>query len=31
METISGLFNGIFLIFIGVNVLGESMERIYEP
>ncbi len=31
VETISGLFNGIFLIFIGVNVLLESIERIYEP
>ncbi len=31
VETISGLFNGIFLIFIGVNVLSESIERIYEP
>lgn len=31
VETLSGLFNGIFLIFIGVNVLLESVERIYEP
>lgn len=31
IETISGLFNGIFLIFIGFNVLSESIERIYEP
>jgi zinc transporter 5/7 len=31
VETISGLFNGIFLIFIGFNVLSESIERIYEP
>ena len=30
-ETISGFFNGVFLIFIGVNVLSESIERIYEP
>jgi zinc transporter 5/7 len=31
IESISGLFNGIFLIFIGFNVLSESIERIYEP
>lgn len=31
IETLSGLFNGIFLIFIGMNVLSESLERIYEP
>ena len=30
-EVISGLFNGIFLVFVGFNVLVESVERIYEP
>lgn len=27
----SGLFNGIFLVFIAFNVFCESIERIYEP
>lgn len=31
VETLSGLFNGIFLIFIAFNVFCESIERIYEP
>lgn len=31
VETLSGLFNGIFLVFIGFNVFLESIERIYEP
>jgi zinc transporter 5/7 len=31
VETISGLFNGIFLVFIAFNVFCESIERIYEP
>jgi zinc transporter 5/7 len=30
-ETLSGFFNGIFLVFIGFNVFLESIERIYEP
>lgn len=31
VETLSGFFNGIFLVFIGFNVFLESIERIYEP
>jgi solute carrier family 30 (zinc transporter), member 5/7 len=31
VETISGLFNGIFLIFISFNIFSESIERIFEP
>jgi zinc transporter 5/7 len=31
IETISGLFNGIFLVFISYNILCESVERIFEP
>ena len=31
METLSGLFNGIFLVFIAFNVFCESIERIFEP
>lgn len=31
VETLSGLFNGIFLVFIAFNVFCESIERIYEP
>jgi len=31
IETISGLFNGIFLIFISYNIFCESVERIFEP
>lgn len=31
VEVLSGFFNGIFLVFIGFNVLLESIERIYEP
>ena len=30
-EILSGLYNGIFLIFFAVNVFIESIERIYEP
>ncbi len=30
-ETLSGLFNGIFLVFIAFNVFCESVERIFEP
>ena len=30
-ETISGLFNGVFLIFIAVNIMNESIGRIFEP
>lgn len=30
-ETLSGLFNGIFLVFVAFNVFTESIERIYEP
>jgi len=30
-EVLSGLFNGIFLIFVAFNVFIESIERIYEP
>ena len=28
---LSGLFNGVFLIFVAFNVFIESVERIYEP
>jgi solute carrier family 30 (zinc transporter), member 5/7 len=31
IETISGLFNGVFLIFISYNIFCESVERIFEP
>lgn len=31
IETLSGLFNGIFLVFIAFNVFCESIERIFEP
>jgi len=31
VETLSGLFNGIFLVFISYNILCESVERIFEP
>ena len=31
IETISGLFNGIFLIFIAYNIFCESIERMFEP
>jgi zinc transporter 5/7 len=31
VETLSGLFNGIFLVFVAAEVLSESVERIYEP
>lgn len=31
VETISGLFNAIFLIFISFNIFCESIERIFEP
>jgi len=30
-EVLSGLFNGLFLIFVAFNVFIESIERIYEP
>lgn len=30
-QTLSGLFNGVFLIFVAFNVFVESIERIYEP
>ena len=31
VEVISGMFNGIFLVFVAFNVFCESIERIYEP
>lgn len=31
VEVLSGLFNGIFLIFVAFNVFLESLERVYEP
>lgn len=31
IETLSGLFNGIFLIFIAFDIFFESIERIVEP
>jgi len=31
IETISGLFNGIFLVFISYNIFCESIERIFSP
>ena len=31
VETLSGLFNGIFLIFISYNIFMESIERLFEP
>ena len=31
VETISGLFNGIFLVFISYNIFCESVERIVSP
>jgi len=31
VETLAGLFNGIFLVFVAAEVLSESVERIYEP
>ena len=30
-EVLAGMFNGFFLIFVGINVFIESIERIYEP
>ena len=30
-SVLSGLFNGVFLIFVAFNVFIESIERIYEP
>ena len=30
-EVLSGFFNAIFLVFVAVKVLLESVERIYEP
>jgi len=31
VEVLSGLFNGIFLVFIAFNVFCESIERMFEP
>jgi zinc transporter 5/7 len=31
IEVLSGLFNGIFLVFVALEVFSESIERIYEP
>lgn len=31
IETISGLFNGVFLVFISYNIFCESIERMFEP
>ena len=31
IETITGLFNGVFLVFISYDILCESVERIFEP
>jgi len=31
VEVLSGLFNGIFLVFVAFSVFSESIERIYEP
>lgn len=31
VEVLAGMFNGFFLIFVGINVFIESIERIYEP
>ena len=31
VETLSGLFNGVFLVFISYNILCESIERLFEP
>lgn len=31
IETISGLFNGVFLVFISYNIFCESIERIMSP
>mmetsp|Transcript_8449 Transcript_8449/g.1158 ORF Transcript_8449/g.1158 Transcript_8449/m.1158 type:complete len:89 (+) Transcript_8449:926-1192(+) len=30
-EVLSGFINGIFLVFVGLNVFEESIERILEP
>jgi zinc transporter 5/7 len=30
-EVLSGLFNGIFLVFVSFNMFFKSIERIYEP
>jgi solute carrier family 30 (zinc transporter), member 5/7 len=31
IETLSGLFNGMFLVFIAFDILFESVGRIFEP
>lgn len=31
IETITGLFNGVFLMFISYDILCESIQRIFEP
>lgn len=31
METIAGLVNGVFLIFISYDILCESVERLFDP
>jgi zinc transporter 5/7 len=31
VETLSGFFNGLLLIFTAFNVLQESLKRIFEP
>jgi Co/Zn/Cd efflux system component len=31
LEVLSGLYNGVFLIYLAFNVFFESIERIYEP
>ena len=30
-ETLSGFFNGVFLIFVAFNVFIESIERMFDP
>lgn len=31
VEALSGLFNGVFLVFISYNIFCESIERMFEP
>mmetsp|Transcript_4148 Transcript_4148/g.7021 ORF Transcript_4148/g.7021 Transcript_4148/m.7021 type:complete len:143 (+) Transcript_4148:1503-1931(+) len=31
IEVVSGLINAVFLIFIALNIFGESVERVYQP
>ena len=31
VETISGLLNAMFLVFVSFNIFFEAMERLYEP